>query len=407
MIDVGGSVYTDRMTDIITAGQLLHLRMRALGLGPAGVATASEAAGAARIEAVAGHMLAVQGQDWRSSQFALGLRVPGTDAADVQAAFNAGRVVRSWPMRGTIHVVPASDIGWMQRATGHRVLAGAPKRREFLGMSDAVLEQLVDVSLQALTGLAAEGRGLDRDALSAIWTEAGIDWKSNWRYHIVWWLCQNGLAAFGPVHGGEPLLVRADEWIRDPRALEGDEALAELAARYAAARGPVRERDLAWWTGLTVREARRAIQMASESGRVAPLRLDGASGAAASLWADPAALDELPLSFHESPAEWLLLPSFDEHLLGYTDREAQLDAAHFERIVPGRNGMFLATVVADGRVVGTWKRSARKNGGLELTPLPGMNIDLDALVPAAERWAGFHGRETPALTLLPPSEKAS
>src|SRR5690606_15955436 len=98
------------------------------------------------------------------------------------------------------------------------------------------------------------------------WTEAGIEWQGNWRYHLIWWLCQNGLAVFGPTRGGEPLLVRADEWIRDPRSLEGDEALAELAARYAEARGPIRERDLAWWTGLTVREARQAIALASESG---------------------------------------------------------------------------------------------------------------------------------------------
>ena len=389
------------MTDTITASELLRLRMRALGLTAAAgeTADASESDGPQRIAEAARRMLATQGQDWRSSRWALGVRTPGTSVADVHAAFNAGLVVRSWPMRGTIHVVAAEDIGWMQQATSHRVLVGAPKRREFLGISDAVLDTLVEVSLDALSGLAAEGRGLDRDALAAAWTDAGIEWSSNWRYHLIWWLCQNGLAVFGPVDGTEPLLVRADEWIRDARKLDGDDALAELAARYAAARGPVRERDFAWWTGLTVREARRAIALASESGRLVPLRLDAVEGAAGALWADPELLGD-PLSrVAAGDAEWLLLPSFDEHLLGYTDREPQLDPEHFERIVPGRNGMFLATVVADGRVLGTWRRGTRKGAGLELSPFPGSRIDLGALESSAARWGAFHAQQTPELRL--------
>jgi hypothetical protein len=389
------------MTETISTGQLLGLRMRALGLAGEALSPPGRAAGAQRIAAVARRMLAVQGQDWRSSRWALGLRAPGTGLADVHAAFDEGLIVRSWPMRGTIHVVAAQDIGWMQRATNHRVLSGAPKRREYLGMSDAVLDRLVEVSMEALTGLAAEGSGLDRDSLAATWTEAGIEWQGNWRYHLIWWLCQNGLAVFGPARGGEPLLVRADEWIRDPRSLEGDEALAELAARYAEARGPIRERDLAWWTGLTVREARQAIALASESGRLAPLRLDGAAGAAGALWAHPRLLTTSSVDSASDP--WLMLPAFDEHLLGYTDREAQLDPAHFERIVPGRNGMFLATVVADGRVVGTWRRGTRKPEGLELSALPGERIDVDALAPAATRWSAFHGQQAPALTLTDPA----
>lgn len=389
------------MTDTITAAELLRLRMRALGLTGAGAepADASEADGAQRIAAVARRMLATQGQDWRSSRWALGVRAPGTGIADVHAAFDAGLIVRSWPMRGTIHVVATEDIGWMQRTTSHRVLARAPKRRQFLGMSDAVLDRLVDVSLEALTGLAAEGRGLDRDSLAAAWTDAGIEWSSNWRYHLIWWLCQNGLAVFGPVHGAEPLLVRADEWIHDARDLDGDDALAELAAGYAVARGPVRERDLAWWTGLTVREARRAIALATESGRLVPLRLDAVEGAAGALWVDPELLGD-PLSRAAAEtSEWLLLPAFDEHLLGYTDREAQLDPEHLDRILPGRNGMFLATVVADGRVLGTWRRGTRKGAGLELSPFPEARIDLGALEPSAARWGAFHAQQPPALSL--------
>ncbi|UOQ61205.1 winged helix DNA-binding domain-containing protein [Leucobacter rhizosphaerae] len=414
------------MTEQLTPDDVLRLRMRALGLtadswaavpagqaGPAEQAGATEAGsgtnestgtgtgtdrvcadrgtGAERITAVARRMLAVQGQDWRSSRWALGVRAPGSRVDDVLEAFAQRRIVRSWPMRGTVHVVPAEDIGWMQAATNHRVLAGAPKRREFLGMSDAALDRLVETSLAAIDATP----GLDRDALAAAWTDAGIEWQSAWRYHVVWWLCQNGLATFGPIGaGGEPQLVRAEGWIETPRQLDGDAALAELATRYAIGRGPVRDKDFAWWTGLTVREARVGIEAAAEAGALVRAEaLDAAGdpvrGVAGALWVDPELLGSV--SDRGDLPEWSLLTAFDEHLLGYTERAVQLDPEHFDRIVPGRNGMFLATVVHRGRVVGTWKRARTKHGGLEVTPFPGSRIDAAALAPLNTVAAEFHG----------------
>ncbi|MBL3687599.1 winged helix DNA-binding domain-containing protein [Leucobacter zeae] len=419
------------MTETLTPDDLLRLRMRALGLTGTGLAGVPEdAPGAERITAVARGMLATQGQDWRSSRWALGRRAPGTSAADVSAAFNERRIVRSWPMRGTIHVVAAEDIGWMQRATNHRVLGGAAARREFLGIDDATLERLVAVSMAALAG----SQGLTRDELAEVWTEAGIAWQGAWRYHLIWWICQNGLATFGPVRGeAEPLLVAAETWIEHPRTLDGDDALVELAARYAAGRGPIRDHDLAWWTGLTVGEARRATGLAAEAGRLQRVGLrdtDGTviAGPAGQLWADPEILGALPAGGRDGtvgmdgtggtdhidetggagssrgadatagagPSDipgWLLLPSFDEHLLGYTNRDAQMRPEDFDRIVPGRNGMFLATVVRRGRVVGTWKRAAGKRVRIALAPMPKCRINRRALSPELARWARFHGHD--------------
>lgn len=399
------------MTQILHSADVLALRMRAQWLAPqcAGSGTHTSAvmtpgSGADRIAAVAQHMLATQGQDWRSARWALGVRAPGTTVTDVHDAFAAGQIVRSWPMRGTLHVVHAADIGWMQGVTNHRVLAGAPARRKMLGLTDAALERLIDVSLAALRG----GATLDRDALSTAWTEAGIEWQTGWRYHVIWWLCQNGLATFGPVReSGEPLLVRADEWITAPRTLTGDEALATLASRYARARGPVRDRDFAWWTGLTVREARRGLSLAREAGTLDTAVCGAADGPV--VWLDPAQLDTAQIdSAQLDPAQleihpaWQLLPAFDEHLLGYADREAQLAPDHFAHIVPGRNGMFLATAVEAGRVRGTWKRGSRVRSGIEVTPLPGERVDGAGLTAPLAAWHAFHGTES-----LPPTVHAA
>lgn len=388
------------MTESIAADELLRLRMHALGLShdhreqQASNANAAEH-GAQRIAETTRSMLAVQGQDWRSARWALGLRTPGSAVDDVHEAFNSGLIVRSWPMRGTIHLLAAEDIGWMQQATNRRVLAGAAKRREFLGISDTTLEKLVDTSLEALGG----GDGMDRDELSDAWTDAGIEWKSNWRYHLIWWLCQNGLTVLGPVsERGEPRLVLASEWVTTPRKLDGDDALLELAARYASARGTVTAKDLAWWAGLTAIEVKRGLALATEAGRLVQLQAfgsdKGTGGKPVQLWADPQRLEE---SAKADIRGWLLLPAFDEHLLGYQDRSPQLTPTHFEHIVPGRNGMFLATIVHDGRVVGTWKKGTRKNEGLLGTPLPDEDLASGAveLQRRATDWAQFHGLEAP------------
>lgn len=383
--------------------------MSAQGLSPELLAGDTEpipaGAGAERIAATARRMLAVQGQDWRSARWALGLRTPGAHVSDVHAAFNEGRIVRSWPMRGTIHLLAAEDIGWMQSTTNRRVLAGAAKRRAFLGISDQVLERLVDTSIAALRG----STGMDRDALAATWSDAGIEWQPNWRYHLIWWLCQNGIAVLGPVSDrGEPRLVLAEEWITSPRHLQGDEALRELATRYAGARGAVTAQDLAWWSGLTMREAKLGLTHATDAGELEMHAIER-DGTRVPIWCGAGTSDVNIEALSEkegSSTQWLLLPAFDEHLLGYQERSAQLDPSHAERIVPGRNGMFLATIVRDGRVVGTWKKGTRKADGIVGTPLPEQTLadGAAALRARATEWAQFHDQEP--LTFTPAESSA-
>ena len=382
------------MTAPLTQPELLQLRMRAQLLSRSREApTLGQSGGSARIAEVARHMLAMQGQDWLSSRWALGVRAPGTRVADVYAAFDAGLIVRSWPMRGTLHVVAAEDIGWIQALTAERVLRGAAKRREMLGLDDATLDHAVAVSLEALS----DGARLTREELAAAWTAAGIAWRSNWRYHIVWWLCQNGLAVFGPVTRGvespdalpgEPLIVSAEGWLPPPRSLAGDEALCELATRYAAARGPVTAKDLAWWSGLTSGASKRGLTLAEATGTLARVEVDGSPlphWLAAEALGQPVA----PSPSSSGGATWMLLPAFDEHLLGYADRSPQLDAAHFERIVPGRNGVFRATITEDGVTRGTWRRARAHGAEVVASPFPGVPFSREGVTAALDPWAEF------------------
>ena len=310
-------------------------------------------------------MLAMQGQDFPGALWSVALRL-GADGADgedgeadrpatestVLAALARGEIVRSWPMRGTLHLAAAEDLAWMLELTGARSLAGAAARREILGLTEPEVERAREISLDVLAG----GRVLGREDLLEAIDGRGVSTAGQRAYHILWYLSQTGTLVFGPPDGRRQTFVLLDAWCPRTRRMERDEAVAELAARYFASHGPATVADLARWSGLTVTELRRGMAMAGDA--IATLELERVTYHLA-----PATLDAVaPASSTPTPSDngraphVALLAGFDEYLLGYADRSAALAPEHAQAIVPGGNGMFKPTVVVDGVVAGTWSR---------------------------------------------------
>jgi hypothetical protein len=283
------------------------------------------------------HMLAMQAQDFPGAKWSIGLRLAGSTDAAIEAALAAGEIVRSWPMRGTLHFVAPEDLGWMLRVSGPRQGNSAAKRRGDLEITDAQLAKAGDIAVSELAG----GRVIRRDRLLEAWEAGGISTAGQRAYHLLWNLGHDGLIVFGPVDGKQPTFTLLEEWVPNPRVLSGDEALAEFATRYFTSHGPATVRDFAWWASITLGDARTGIAAAvgleeRDFGGVTYYLRQGLEPAASGVHA---------------------LPGFDEYLLGYQDRSPALAAGFSDRIVPGNNGVFLPTIVVDGEVVGTWKRS--------------------------------------------------
>ena len=106
-------------------------------------------------------MLALQAQDFPGVKWSVGLRQRDGTQAAVEAACDAGEIVRSWPMRGTLHLVAAEDLQWMLELTTPRSVASAGARRAYLGIDDLDVELARDLAVAALS----DGRVLTRDAL--------------------------------------------------------------------------------------------------------------------------------------------------------------------------------------------------------------------------------------------------
>ncbi|MGI8433404.1 MAG: winged helix DNA-binding domain-containing protein [Nocardioidaceae bacterium] len=306
---------------------------------------------------VVGWMTAMQAQDLPGATTSVTLRSERRTREDVFDALRTGAVVRSWPMRGTLHLVPAQDLRWMLGLTSARMVKAAERRRADLGLDDATRGRASALAGAALAG----GRALRRGELYATWEAAGISTDGQRGIHLLGYLCQTGLLGLGPMRGLEQCVVLLADWSPDARVLERDEALGELALRYFRSHGPATDKDLAWWTKLTLSDVRTGLAVAQS--QLAVLEVDGVS-----YFMDPTTPDRLAACRGQASGV-LLLPGFDEFLLGYQDRSAALAPEHAQRVVPGGNGMFLSTVVADGSVVGTWKR-ARQAGRTTIKATP-------------------------------------
>jgi hypothetical protein len=314
---------------------LTALRLSALGIAQP---TASSPAGAVR------HLLALQGQDYAGALWSIGLRTPGSTVADVEAAQASGEIVRSWPFRSTLHVVEAADLGWMLALTGDREHGKAAGRHRQLELEPADFDRAATIARERLHG----GGRLERKELLAAFEEDGLSVAGQRGAHLLVRLAQSGVA----VLCGQNTWTLLDDHVAAPRHLERDDALAEIARRYLNSRGPATDRDLAWFTGLTLTDARAAIAaVADEFDR---LELDGVT------YRMPFGLEEAADGIHLRSVH--LLPGFDEYLLGYADRTAQLGGRPLSDVVPGLNGMFLATIVVDGEIAGVWRRTVKAKG---------------------------------------------
>jgi hypothetical protein len=358
-----------------SAPQIARLRMQTLGLAGR-PPVASDPAG------IVAHHLAMQAQNFPASQWAVGSRLPGSTQDDVLAAYDAGAIVRSWPMRGTVHVVAAQDLPWMLEHLGPRALMGVRRRWDYLGIDEAFLERARGVALDLLKG----GGRATRTEFTDACREAGLEMTGQRSYHSAWYLSQTGTLVHGPTRDGEHELVLLEEWIPAPRVLDRPAALRELGIRYLAARGPATLDDLVHWTKLTKSDVRKALEADGE--RI--VEVDGPGGPYRMLEEHLYTLDP---GSPEADRSVLALAAFDEHLLGYRVRDCVLDPEHASLVDPGRNGVFRWTLVAGGRVLGVWKRIRRTHHVLaEVTPFAPLPKALRRAAPVAiEEWGRFAG----------------
>lgn len=321
------------------------------------------------------HLTCVQGQDFPGSTASIALRTSTRSASAVLRAYDEGEIVRSWPMRGTLFVVAAKDLGWMLDLTGQRVMHSAKKRREALGLDDAALDIAADVAKETLIAGPAT-----RTELLNAWSESGHDIQSGRGYHSISHLALTGLICQGPTRGKDQCFVLTDQWVKDPRKLSQEQAVTEWFTRYVISHGPVPISDFLWWTKLLLRDLTPVLPALRSKFSI--LTVGGKD-----YWVSPQTVETYHRSKRATSGTYLL-PGFDELVLGYGDRSAILTKAQEAQVVPGNNGVFRPTVVRAGRAIGTWKRPAKVGSSIAVRPF-GESLPTSSQTALPRLWEAF------------------
>ena len=322
---------------------------------------------------------AVQAQDYLGSLWALGQRSGATEA-EVEAAESRRAIVRTWPMRGTLHFVAAADARWMTQLLAPRVIArNAARIKREVDVDARVIASCRDVVARELEG----GRRLERSAIYEALEARRIRTDRSRGLHILGWLAMEGTLCLAGRSGKQHTFTLLEEWIPRSAPLERDAALAELAARYFTSHGPATLEDFTWWTGLTVKDAEAAADAAKP--RLAREVIGereyfrGAGRSAAGRRSRAASMPCVKL-----------LPGFDEYTVAYADRALLLTRG--KRMSP--MGLLSPVVVVDGQVAGTWKRSFDKES-VKLTAKllrPLTRAEKQSFGAAAQEFGEFLGR---------------
>jgi hypothetical protein len=297
---------------------------------------------------------ALQAQDAGAAALGVRARRPGSTLAEVEAArFEERSVARTWVMRGTLHLIPAEDARWMVRLLGPIGLRKSARRIAELGVEDLRAE---------IRAALKDGPLTRRELTDAVRRSVKLPDHPQ----VPAWL--TGVAALQGeiIEGPADRFVLFDDWLGP--APEPSDPVVELARRHAHAYPPAAPEDFAVWSGLPVREARRAygeleLEEVEVLGRTA----------------------FVPPGLEPAPPHVRLLPRFDGWLLGHRDRSLIMREEHDKAVRPG-GGILAATLVVDGRIEGTWKLD--RGGRPDVTPFG--DFDYEAEVADVVR---FRARE--------------
>jgi hypothetical protein len=320
-------------------------------------------------EAMVAWLGAVQSQEYAFAKWALHLRMPNVSDEVIEQAFSDGAILRTHVMRPTWHFVTPADIRWLLELTAPRVHAFNATYYRKLELDEALLARSHDVITKALEG----GKQLTRVELAEALKQAGIDPGDSMRLGLILHHAElEALICSGGRRGKQFTYALLDERAPNAKSLPRDEALVELIRRYFTSHGPATVDDFAWWSGLTKTDTRRGLDMVGKE--LVSEVIDGKS-----YWYS--ASTPSPTTIAPSA---MLLPTYDEYVIGYTDRSALFEAppgtpetnstkqARVVELFPDAaraNIVFDSLIVLSGKIIGTWRRTFSKGAVvIELAP---------------------------------------
>jgi len=323
-------------------------------------------------EEIVKYMGALQAQDYAGAKWAVGLRLQNTTDALIDKAMADGSIVRTHVLRPTWHFIHPEDARWMIELTAPRINAFSASRFRQLQLDNAVFKRSNDALAKALVG----DKHLNRAEIMAVLNEAGVKTDDLRFIHLLMRAELDKVICSGPRQGKQFTYALFDERVPKTNPFSKEEALAELAGRYFISHGPATLKDFTWWSGLATVDAKVGLE-------IIKAQLDKVTLEGREYWM----AKDKPFTIGKAPAAHLL-PAFDEFAVAYEDRTAIINVKY---LTEARHVIFDPSIIVNGQVVGTWKRTVNKNSvDINLNPFGKLNkIQEKAVEIAANRYRKF------------------
>lgn len=286
-------------------------------------------------------MGAVQAQDYAMAQWALGLRLEQVKESQIEEAIARAEILRTHVLRPTWHFVTPADICWMLRLTAPRIHAYMGTNNRKLELDAAVFKK----SNKVLEKILRDGKALNREEIASAFDTAKINTKELRLNHLLVHAELEGLICSGPKKGKQITYALLEERVAPAAPLNKEESLARLALLYFQSHGPASLRDFAWWSGLSLTDAKEAQELIKDKLQFVKLGTESLAFVER---------ETLPVKSNKI----MLLPNYDEYLVGYTDRKVMLGNGSNTLSREG-NPIFVNTIIINGKVEGSWKRTIK------------------------------------------------
>ncbi|MFR9166397.1 MAG: winged helix DNA-binding domain-containing protein [Dysgonomonas sp.] len=288
-------------------------------------------------------MGAVQAQDYNMVKWAVGVRLGSGNLADVNAALKKGDILRTHMMRPTWHLVSTGDIRWIVQLTGGRI-----KRNYLTWAKSRGLSEDFYVKYLGLLEKLLDEKNVTKQEISSEFAKMKLPNDTPFLNLLLACAEADGIVCSGEDKGSKPTYALLEQRVPPSKALNKDEALARLATMYFRSHSPATLHDFAWWSGLPLGEARRAMDAIKND-----LTKDVFNGSEMYVYGSPV------VSQTDKKDVLHLLPSYDEYLISYKDRTPAFDKKHHPKAFTNY-GIFYPVVLYNGEIIGNWKKSIKK-----------------------------------------------
>ncbi len=314
-------------------------------------------------EEIVAYMGAMQAQEAEMSKWGVGARLKGAAVNDIEESINTGKIIRTHILRPTWHLVSAEDIHWMTELSAPRVrpiIMGYWKARGFN-------EEVYIPAIRLVEKLLKDHNHLTRQEISDALIAAKITSDPDLTHCVTGRAEIDGIVCNGRLKGRKNTFALLEERVPKREAICKEEALERLARRFFTSHGPATIHDFAWWSGMTLTDARKALEQIKHdfiseeiNGRTFWMRNDIAAPS-------------------HGTASALLLPPFDEFVVSYKERSEMIEDHHYGKVMT-KNGLFSPTAMLDGEIVGSWRKVTSKGKvGAEISFFEKPTKNIEAL----------------------------